>query len=96
MSYRPVDEHDSKIKGVHQQLDVVKDVMRDNVEVVIKREAQLTDLQNKSIALSESSAVFEYKSKSLKWKMCRDHWKPIGLLMVVLVVLCIILYYSFR
>ena len=51
-------EHD-KLEHTQRQVDDVVGVMRDNVEMVLERDARLTDLEDRSNTLEDGAQRFQ-------------------------------------
>jgi len=85
-----------RLLEVRTQLNKVTDVMRDNIDQTIARGAKLDELQTKSDALDESSVRFEKRSRDVKWAMCRQYYRTIAVILVIIAILIIVIYFSVK
>mmetsp|Transcript_15283 Transcript_15283/g.20159 ORF Transcript_15283/g.20159 Transcript_15283/m.20159 type:complete len:216 (+) Transcript_15283:118-765(+) len=75
--------------SVNKKLDDVKNIMVQNIEMVLERGEKLELLVDKSDRLSQQAFVFEKTSKKLKQAM---FWKKVKAYSVIAFVLLILLY----
>ena len=83
--------HETKLK-----IADVQETIRGNMESAMNRGEQLTILESKSADLSESSNVFQKKSKRL---LCQQRWnamRPVLIGLLLLLILILILYFALR
>ncbi len=79
-----------RMRLAQDKVHEVVDIMRDNVEKVLKRDEQLSDLERKSEDLQLSSRFFLSHSKKLKMRMwCQD--KKMLLILIFVIVLIIVI-----
>ena len=80
------------IAKLEEQIDETKNVLLDNCEKVINREAKLDILNEKSDLLQYDSTLFRRKSRNLKHKMIIKNytWYFIAGFIILLIVLIII------
>ncbi|XP_055380136.1 synaptobrevin-like [Condylostylus longicornis] len=85
---------ENKIKKTQAEVDEVLDIMKDNVEGILKRGANLRELDERAETLQNNASQFEQQAYKLK----RKHWWSnmkmmiiIGIIFVILLVVVIIL-----
>mmetsp|Transcript_15699 Transcript_15699/g.63222 ORF Transcript_15699/g.63222 Transcript_15699/m.63222 type:complete len:225 (+) Transcript_15699:257-931(+) len=74
---------------VHTKLDAVKDVMVQNIEMVLERGEKLELLVDKTDQLNATAFTFEKSSRKLKEAM---FWKKVKIYLLITFVLCVLLY----
>ncbi len=65
----------SKISTIINQIEQVKDTVRENIDMVIDRGESLALLQEKSHTVNEQSASFRERSRQVEWRYCRELYK---------------------
>eukprot|EP00124_Ichthyophonus_hoferi_P000289 Ihof_evm15s10 gene=Ihof_evmTU15s10 len=55
-------DHDQLVQNTQSQVDEVVDVMRDNVNKVLERDANLTNLEDRSEQLQDGASRFKTTS----------------------------------
>lgn len=84
---------DSKIDIIRNEINHVKDQVKDNIQLVIDRGEKLEDLEKKSEHLSKSSLLFKRQSKRLKCKMLKKNIKyTLALILIILIVIFVFLF----
>ncbi len=82
---------------IQAQADQVRDVMQDNVTVMLSNMEKTTELENKSSELAAQAKVFHKSSKDVKRHFCRQNAKMnlllgcICLIILVAIILSIAL-----
>jgi len=82
-----------KIKEVQQQVDDVKAVMQENVEVMLQNIDKTEVLENKSAELAAQAKTFHKSSRDVKRHYCQQNAKMnilIGILCVVILLAIIV------
>lgn len=81
-----------KMGKTQQNVDEVCNIMRQNLEKVLERDANLSDLENQTEVLRDGSQRFEKNSARLRRKMwCHDKQICIWTIIVVTIVIIIII-----
>ena len=85
-----------KVALVRGQIDEVKDVMHNNITLVINRGQNIDEMQRKAEIMNEHSGVFMKKSSKLKQAMRCQHIKYslmfYGLIALIILVLALIIW----
>ncbi|AYV87231.1 MAG: hypothetical protein Sylvanvirus39_4, partial [Sylvanvirus sp.] len=79
-----------KLEKAEFQVEEIKMIMQNNVKTAIANGEQIDDLEDKSIMIGGLSHIFERESSKLKWKMCRQHWKSILLILLIILLVIVI------
>lgn len=83
----------SKLQQVQNQTDTVKEQLIHNVEQVMERGEQLEVLDTKAQALEISAARFNKNARDVRFKYCREHYKHmLCILLLVMVVILLIVW----
>lgn len=77
---------------LHQELEEVKSILKQNIDVLLERDKTLGEIENMSGRLNEDSKLFEDKARSLNFSMWLRKW---GLCLAILLVLGVGVYYRF-
>ncbi|XP_035170143.1 vesicle-associated membrane protein 1 isoform X2 [Oxyura jamaicensis] len=83
-----------RLQQTQAQMEEVVDIMRVNVDKVLKRDEQLSELDDSADALQAGASVFESSAAKLKrkywWKNCKMMivMGVICAIMVVVIVIC--------
>jgi hypothetical protein len=66
-----VSYHDNgeKLALVQEQLEITKNIMQDNIQLILQREEQLQDLQERTTRLQDMALDFKTRSKTVRQKM---------------------------
>ena len=71
--------------------------MKNNVKNMITNINDINEIENKSVAIKDSSFKFRRDSLALEKKMKKNVWRNrIILIVVVVVVLCLVIYYMVK
>jgi hypothetical protein len=82
----------TKMQEVSIEMEEIKSVMRDNIEKVLERGANLDRLESKSEALQDGASRFQNKTKRLRRHMwCQDKKMTLILVAVITVILTVII-----
>lgn len=84
----------SRLRDVNQKVDVVKGVMRDNLDKAMVNMARLDDMDEKSSQLEESGKLFSKNANKLKSMMRWRYIKQLLLIAVVVIVVIVIIVLS--
>ena len=85
---------DNKIAVINEQIKGVSNDMKNNVKNIITNINDINEIENKSVAIKDTSFQFRRNSLALERKMKRNVWRNrIILIVVVLFVLALIVYY---
>jgi len=85
----------TKLSQTQQQVDQVVDIMRQNMDKVLDRDAKLSELDNRADALQAGASQFETSAGKLKRKMWWQNVKMwIILIVVILVIVAIIVIWA--
>ena len=79
-----------KMKKIQNEVDVVKDVMSENIEKILKRGEKVEVLLDKSSQLSHESTIFRRKSSELKRKQLYKNIK-IGVIIFLIISLIVVI-----
>ena len=86
------DIEDVKIKGIRNELEIVKISMLNNIDQVVERRENLEVLIDKSDSLHQNSYRFNNQTRVLRRRLCRQNFlRGILVLIVILLVLYIII-----
>ena len=77
------------------QVDEVCDIMKDNLERVLERDARLNELDERADALQDGASQFEKQAGKLKNRFWMENLKSIIMISIVAIVLLIIIYYTY-
>lgn len=77
---------DEKTAKVQAQIQQVKGVVIDNLQIVIDRNEKIEALEGKAAGLNESSELFLRNARKLSWKQWLELWKWRLLLVFVILV----------
>ncbi|XP_028393920.1 vesicle-associated membrane protein 3-like [Dendronephthya gigantea] len=81
----------TRLLETQQQMDEVVDIMRDNLDNIIKRDDKLEKLERKSYQVKEDAKIFKQSAVGIKRKMWwRNRKMWIILIVVVLVIIAAI------
>jgi len=80
----------NKLNDTTQQVDYVIDIMKDNMEKVLQRDEKLTDIEDKTDELQDSSSRFEKISKKLKYKLLCKNMRTFLILLGIFLILLVI------
>ena len=85
-----------KLMKVSYQLDDVRSSLSNNLELAMDRGEKIETMEAKSDELLERSKDFRREATKLKWKMCRQHWKLVAIIVfcIFLVILILVLTYK--
>ena len=85
---------DNKIAVINEQIKGVSNDMKNNVKNMITNINDINEIENKSVAIKDTSFQFRRDSLALEKKMKRNVWRNrIILIAVVLIILALIVYY---
>lgn len=85
---------DNKIAVINEQIRGVSNDMKNNVKNMITNINDINEIENKSVAIKDSSFKFRRDSLALEKKMKKNVWRNrIILVVVVVVVLGLVIYY---
>ena len=88
---------DNKIAVINEQIRGVSNDMKNNVKNMITNINDINEIENKSVAIKDSSFKFRRDSLALEKKMKKNAWRNrIILIVVVVVVLCLVIYYMVK
>jgi len=88
---------DNKIAVINEQIRGVSNDMKNNVKNMITNINDINEIENKSVAIKDSSFKFRRDSLALEKKMKKNVWRNrIILIVVVVVVLCLVIYYMVK
>jgi len=90
-SSNPNTQQPSEISKLKDDVGVVIDLTRDNLEKVLERDTQIDDLMGRSENLEATSVTFQRHSKKLRWQTCRQNYKLWGIMALIIIVLIIII-----
>lgn len=82
-----------KLVAVNEKIDVVKSVMKDNINDLLQNTEKLEEIEKKSEMLNTQAAEFSKGSKELTTKMWWKKWKMrllIGGLIISVLILIIV------
>ena len=68
-------ESGSKMGKIINEIEQVKDTVRDKIELVIERGEDMALLEKKTNHLADDSIIFRNCSRSLRHKYCRQSYK---------------------
>ncbi|OQR69237.1 Vesicle-associated membrane protein 1 [Tropilaelaps mercedesae] len=80
-----------QLRKTQEQVDDVVDIMRNNLDKVMERDAKLSDLDERATQLQEGALVFEKQATSLKRKQWWRNMKMRIILGVVFAVVILII-----
>lgn len=84
-----------RLGQTQKQVDQVVDIMRQNMDKVLERDAKLSELDNRADALQAGASQFETSAGRLKRKMWWQNCKMwIILIVVILVIIAIIVIWA--
>ena len=79
--------------AVTEKIEVVKTVMKDNIEKILENEEKLEKIEASTVVLNEKAAEFSKGSKQLRdqmfWKMWKMRLLIGGLIISVLIILIV-------
>lgn len=78
---------DYKLHKASEQANAVQNQMKQNIELVIKRGADLDEIDEKSKALEDSARLFHKKSSAIRRLFCWRNWKLTLLILFILAVI---------
>ena len=85
---------DNKIAVINEQIKGVSNDMKNNVKNMITNMNDINEIENKSVAIKDSSFKFRRDSLALEKKMKKNVWRNrLILIIVVVIVLALIIYY---
>lgn len=87
---------DDKFTRLNDQVDGLKDTLRDNIHLAIDRGDQLSELEDRSSALEENSRTFASQSTRVKRMMWLRSVKFWILIMVIIAVIIVIVYFAVK
>ena len=88
---------DNKIAVINEQIKGISNDMKNNVKNMITNINDINEIENKSVAIKDSSFKFRRDSLALEKKMKKNVWRNrIILIVVVVVVLCLVIYYMVK
>ncbi|RNA37014.1 vesicle-associated membrane 3 [Brachionus plicatilis] len=64
-----IDQTDKKIDNTQKEIDEIKDIMKDNIDKMIYRGVNLTDLKDSCDHLEAQAAQFQVVSRKIRRKM---------------------------
>ena len=86
---------DNKIAVINEQIKGVSNDMKNNVKIRITNINNINEIENKSVAIKDTSFQFRRDSLALEKKMKRNVWRNrIILIAVVLIILALIVIYN--
>ena len=91
MSERMPINGDNRLANTQKQVDQVVDIMRQNMDKVLERDAKLSELDNRAENLQAGASQFETAAGKLKRKMWWQNCKMWIILIVVLLVIIAII-----
>ena len=83
--------NNTKVQQVQGQLDEVTAIMRNNMEKVIERDAELGELEDKSEALVDGALQFRTGATRLRRQMWWQDKRQLALIILVVVVILLII-----
>merc|ERR1711868_131793 len=87
----PQDQQQDRINAMRAEADAVVDIMADNMQQVLERDARLTDIDDKSDSLAETAKGFDRTTKQVKNKMWYQNLKWTIILTIFSIILIAIL-----
>lgn len=95
MSKNQQQANNDKLQNTQRQVDDVVGVMRDNVEMVLERDARLTDLEDRSNTLEDGAQRFQSVGRQVKRKMWYKNMKwwfiLSGFIIVILIIIVLLI-----
>lgn len=82
----------TKLDTCQQLTTELTNDMRKNVDKVLERGARIEHLESESKRLEEQAQRFSKKSRTLRFQMCRNHYRHIFCVLVLLGILALILF----
>ena len=83
--------NNNNIYSINQQVDGLKDIMRDNVNKVMERDISLRDLENRTQDLEDHANIFQTNTTRVKrFFACQNRKWTIIIIVTILVILLII------
>ncbi|KAJ3450282.1 vamp (vesicle associated membrane protein) [Anaeramoeba flamelloides] len=82
---------ENKTEKIRKEVDEVKNVMSQNLDKVIDRGNKIENLEERSNALEQNSAVFKKKAKTVKRKMWWQNFKLSFILFLIFAVIILII-----
>mmetsp|Transcript_8304 Transcript_8304/g.14307 ORF Transcript_8304/g.14307 Transcript_8304/m.14307 type:complete len:157 (-) Transcript_8304:43-513(-) len=79
LPHLPPRSNDGALGTAHGKIDEAFNIMQGNVRLLTDRDAQLSELHDKSSALSDTSEVFSRRARNLKWEMRWQHYRLFAL-----------------
>lgn len=85
------DETNEKIDNTQKEIDDIKDIMKNNIEKMIYRGINLTDLKDSCDHLEAQAAQFQVVSRKVRRKMYIRSKKKTIILVSILIIIVLIL-----
>eukprot|EP00049_Salpingoeca_infusionum_P020079 m.363473 g.363473 ORF g.363473 m.363473 type:complete len:127 (-) comp22743_c0_seq1:58-438(-) len=89
----PQPPQDAALRRAQQEVDGVKQVMRNNIGKVLERGAKLDQLEEDAEALRDGAAAFHRQSRKLRRQMCWQNARTnviVGCLALALLIIAIV------
>lgn len=76
---------------VRRQVEQVKDVLRDNLDLAIERGANLDQLSDHSQQIEADARTFKQRSNIVKRRSCQAYYKSMALIAVVIIIIIVVI-----
>merc|ERR1712135_156453 len=89
----PVGQEESGLDQTRQQVDEVVDIMRNNVEKVLERDAKLNELDDRATTLQQGAEMFDRNAGKIQKKFWFQNMKMnfiIGGVVLVIIIIIIV------
>src|SRR5437764_268454 len=76
-----------KINQIKKDVNETTQIMKNNIDIVVKRGENLNELENKTKELAIESSIFRRKAKDLKKYMCMQNAKTTAIIVCVIMII---------
>ena len=91
-----MDNNDSKLAALKDEIVQTKSVMRQNIDKTVDRGERLALLEDKATNLNTRSQTFRTSARATKRHFLVQYWKSVALICLVITIFILIMYFIFR
>src|SRR5579872_3059647 len=92
--------YNEKITKAETKINSIKEIMENNIEIVIKRGENINNLKQKTDELNDSAYIFHKQTKLLRHALCIKNAKticvPLCAIIFVVCVIILIFYFAYK
>ncbi|KAM3610667.1 uncharacterized protein V6R79_007070 [Siganus canaliculatus] len=88
---KPVTLSEDQIDHLRREVDVVIDQMKSNVEGILQREANMSNLLDKTQEMEEGAKGFKRVTTKVSWAFCCKNVKLVVVMVVVVLIIVLVI-----